>query len=83
ELRLTAKELLNEKGLSVQLLDALNCTSKDSLEKSISLIEKAFNEIKKEAPNRQIKGAVPGQSKDNDSELDTGDAAIRKAMGLQ
>lgn len=82
EIRLSAKEMLSDSNLPVQLIDALNCTSKETLEKSISIIEQVMKEKSKEAPNRQFKGAIPGQSKDNDFESDNGDAAIRKAMGL-
>lgn len=86
EIRLSAKEMLSDSNLPVQLIDALNCTSKETLEKSISIIEKVFNEIKKEAPNRQMKGASPADPHNRLDEVnrdDGEDAAIRKAMGLQ
>lgn len=81
EIKLTAKEMLNDKGLSVQLVDALNCTSKETLEKSISVIEQVFNENKKENTKFKIKGAKPGESGNEPQDKPT-DAAIRKAMGF-
>lgn len=86
ELRLSAKEMLSSRNLSMQLIDALNCTNKESLEKSIEIIEKVFNENKKEASIAKIKGAVPADPKNRLDEVnsdDNQDAALRKAMGLQ
>lgn len=82
ELRLSAKEMLSSKGLSVQLADPLDCTSQESLEKGISLIEAAFNEYSG-AIKRNIKiiGAVPGQSGVGGKDTPADDS-IRKAMGL-
>lgn len=83
EIRLSAKEMLSEHNLSVQLIDALNCTSKETLEKSISIIEQVMKEKTKEAPNRQIKGASPAEPLNRIDEVSGEDAAIRKAMGFQ
>ena len=83
ELRMTAKEVLTEKGLSVQLIDALNCVDKETMEKSISVIEKVFNQYKTEC----IKSNAPvGASPVKSSSLSSGlseDAKLRKAMGLR
>lgn len=81
EIRLSAKEMLSEKGLPVQLLDALNCTTQENLEKSIEIFEKVFNQKKKEAMQRSMKGALPGGDNKDNSNPD--DASIRQAMGLQ
>jgi hypothetical protein len=83
ELRLTAKEILTDKGLPVQLLDALNCSNQESLEKSIATIETIFNEHQANA-TKQIKftGFQPGASGIIPNAEATGDLEIRKAMGL-
>lgn len=49
ELHMSAKEMLSEKGLPVQLFDALNCKDEETLKKSISTIETVFNEYKANA----------------------------------
>lgn len=84
ELHMTAKELLSEKGLPVQLFDALNCTDKDTMEKSIATIEKVFNDYKANA-TKQVKftGFQPGASQTMPKAEAAGDLEIRKAMGLR
>lgn len=84
ELRMSAKELLSEKGLPVQLFDALNCTDKETMEKSIATVEKIFNEYKANATKRHtFKGFQPGASgKVPDAEA-MEDFGIRRAMGLR
>lgn len=82
ELRLSAREMLIDKGLPEQLLDALNCSDKETMEKSILIIKEVFNgyENKLQKPIKII-GAVPGCGLRND---DIGeDYEIRKAMGLK
>lgn len=84
ELHMSAKEMLSEKGLPVQLFDALNCTDKEALEKSISTIETVFNEYKANATsNIKFKGFQPGVSTQMPDAGDTEDLEIRKAMGLR
>lgn len=84
ELYMTAKELLSEKGLPVQLFDALNCTDKETMEKSISTIETVFNEYKANATsNIKFKGFQPGSGNKMPDAGDVGDLEIRKAMGLR
>lgn len=84
ELHMTAKELLSEKGLPVQLFDALNCTDKESMEKSIATIETIFNQQKANATsNIQFKGFQPGGTGVVPSAEDAEDLKIRKAMGLR
>lgn len=84
ELHMSAKELLFEKGLPVQLFDALNCTDKETLGKSIATIETVFKEYKANATsNIKFKGIQPGSG---NYMLDAGateDLEIRKAMGLR
>ncbi len=85
ELHMTAKELLSEKGLPVQLFDALNCTDEETMKKSITTIETVFNEYKANATKQiKFKGFQPGVSRQMPS-ADTAaeDIEIRKAMGLR
>ena len=84
ELHMTAKELLSEKGLPVQLFDALNCTDEETMKKSIATIEKIFNEQKANAAsNIKFKGFQPGASQAMPNAGATEDLEIRKAMGLR
>lgn len=84
ELHMTARELLSEKGLPVQLFEALNCTDRETLEKSIATVEKIFNEHKANAAgNMKFKGFQPGASCGIPDALAAEDAEIRKAMGLR
>lgn len=85
ELHMTAKEMLSEKGLPVQLFDALNCTDKETMEKSIATIETIFNRHKANATsNIQFKGFQPGDTGMMPSADATAeDIEIRKAMGLR
>lgn len=84
ELHMSAKELLSEKGLPVQLFDALNCTDKETMEKSIATVEKIFNEYKANATKQHtFKGFQPGASGKVPDAGEAGDLEIRKAMGLR
>ncbi|MBD5528412.1 MAG: DUF4355 domain-containing protein [Lachnospiraceae bacterium] len=83
ELHMSAKEMLAEKGLPVQLLDALNCTDKETMEKSIATLETVFNEYKANASsNMRFTGFQPGASGIMPDAEKTGDLEIRRAMGL-
>lgn len=84
ELHMSAKELLSEKGLPVQLFDALNCTDKETMEKSIATIETVFNDYKANVTsNIQFKSFQPGASGKMPDAGATEDIEIRKAMGLR
>lgn len=86
ELHMSAKEMLSEKGLPVQLFDALNCKDEETLKKSISTIETVFNEYKANATKSiQLKSFTPGvpTSPVNVGDGDADDLNIRKAMGLR
>ncbi len=83
ELRMSAREMLSEKGLSVQLIDALNCADQETMEKSIATIETMFNECKANArSNITFKGFQPGASAGIPRADQLEDRAIREAMGL-
>ena len=84
ELHMSAKEMLSEKGLPVQLFDALNCTDEETMKKSISTIETVFNEYKANATKQiKFKGFQPGLGNKTPDAGDAEDFEIRKAMGLR
>lgn len=85
ELRMAAKESLSSKGLPAELLDALNCSDQETMEKSIATIEKVFSDYKANAgKNITFKGFQPGASCDLRTAIDrTEDAGLRRAMGLR
>lgn len=72
ELDFKAKEILSSKGLSLDILEALNYSDEESLNKSISII----TQIKKKEP---VMVAVRRTNNTHDS---SGSDPIRKAMGL-
>jgi hypothetical protein len=77
ELDLKAKEILSTKGLPLDILEALNYSDEDSLNKSISIIEK---QIKKEEPVK-----VTGREPYNGTNIVNGKTVldpIKKAFGL-
>lgn len=76
ELLLTAKETLTTKGMPVELLDALNCSDQETLNKSIDIIEKYYKEKQPQAV--KFKGIAPAGG---NMKPEAGDP-IRKAMGL-
>lgn len=82
ELRMSAKEMLSDKGLPTQLLDALNCADKETLEKSIGIMETVFNEFKANATKQHMKpsGVTPAGSNASKS---SEDMDIRRIMGLR
>ena len=84
ELRITAHEVLQQKGLPVDIIDALNCKDKDTMQKSIDFIDKLIQDkIKEKAAPLQITGAKPAAAPayNGMDRRPTGDP-IRAAMGL-
>lgn len=81
ELLLTAKEKLTESGLPVELLNALNVSSPEAMEKAITTLKGVIDKIKAEAPKPfTIHGATPASSS---TATPSGvDSQLRKAMGL-
>ena len=80
ELLLTAREKLTENGLPVELVDALNVSSPEALEKSLNIVSTVLNKLKAEARPIKLSGAKPAE---NPSRVQpTGDSSLRKAMGL-
>lgn len=81
ELLLTAKEKLTESALPVELLDALNVSSPEAMDKAITTLKGVIDKIKAEAPKPfTIHGAKPAEA-GRRPELGT-DSQLRKAMGL-
>lgn len=80
ELLLTAKEKLTENGLPVELVDALNVSSPEALEKALSTVKTVLDKYKSEARPMKFSGAKPAESLSGVK--NTGDSSLRKAMGL-
>ena len=81
ELLLEAKEKMNEMDLPVELLDALNVSSKEAMEKSLNTV-KAVLEKRKAAPPKFV-GFQPGVATAMPQErMASGDLEIRQAMRL-
>jgi hypothetical protein len=79
ELLLTAKEI-DENGLPVELVDALNVSSPEALEKALSIVKTVMDKHKADARPIKIRGAKPAESLSHAK--NTGDSSLRKAMGL-
>ena len=82
ELLLNAKEKINELGLPMELLDALNISTPEALEKSLNTVKAVLEKQKSEAQPIKFRGvtpATPNRPKANSSFDETD---IRKAMGL-
>ena len=83
ELLLTAKEKLTDAGLPVELLNALNVSSPEAMEKAITTLKGVIDKIKAEAPKPfTIHGAKPAEAGCRPELESSGDSRLRKAMGL-
>lgn len=80
ELLLTAKEKLTESGLPVELLDALNVSSPEAMDKAITTLKGVIDKIKGEARPVKFYGAKPAEA-GRRPEVGA-DSQLRKAMGL-
>lgn len=82
ELRMNAREKLTAAGLPVELMEALNCTSEETMEKSITLITDHIKKAAQDAkPLPRLVGVTPGASKPG--LMGGGKDDIREAMGLK
>lgn len=81
ELLLTAKEKMTEMGLPLELLDALNTSSPEAMEKALTTVKTVFDKYKTEAQPLKISGAKPADSLAG-TPKDTMGSELRKAMGL-
>lgn len=77
ELRMTAKEKLAELGLPVSLMDALNVSSQEALDKSLEIVSRAFQNHKE--PQKVIERRLPTG---DPTPPDTTEKDLRKAMRL-
>lgn len=84
ELLLTAKEKINDMGLPAELVDALNVSSPEALDKALTIVKTAFDKHKSEASAPLIiSGATPVATATKAPGGAAGnDATLRKAMGL-
>lgn len=81
ELLLNARAKMTAMGLPVELLDALNVSSEETMEKSLNTVKAVIDKIKAEAPKPfTIHGAKPAEA-GRRPELGA-DTQLRKAMGL-
>ena len=79
ELKLKARESLSEKNLPSELLDVINCSNEEELERSLEILERVYRTNKKEETLPVKLGGykpVSGQSP-------TGGDPIKQAMGLK
>lgn len=79
ELRLTAREMLNERKLPGYLVDALDFSNKETMEKGLQLIEKAVRE------NNGAGKPLPGARPANPARfsIDKPEQELREAFGLK
>lgn len=82
ELLLNAKERINEMGLPVELLDALNISSSEALEKSLNTVKAVLEKQKSEAQPIKFRGATPATPNRPKANSSFDETDIRKAMGL-
>ncbi len=59
ELAASARDILAEKGLPVSLAAVLDCTSEESCNASMEVVEKAFKEAVEKAVNNKMRGDPP------------------------
>ena len=80
EFKLKARETLIEKGISVDLLDAMNTSSPEAFERSLSILEAKIKTAP--APSGTAAKVSTGGAHDPDSGTAEADS-IRAAMGLK
>ena len=79
ELQLTAKERLAQMGLPAELLDVLNMSSVEAMEKALTTVKTVFDTYKAAPP--KFVGFQPGASGAK-PDASGADAELRKAMRL-
>lgn len=83
ELQLTAKERLHEMGMPVELVDALNVSSQDALEKSMKLVGAAFAKCKGSSNGSRIVGAKAAEKGNFDYMKDIAEGNLSNIMKFQ
>lgn len=85
EFKLNSRQKLIDRGYPDSLLDALNCSSKETFEKALDTIDNLITErtaqINKQTKEPEVKGFV-AVGAPNDAQMNYKDDPIRKAMGL-
>lgn len=81
ELMAEAKNTLAEKHLPVSLADVLNYTNADECNKSITAVEKAFQEAVEAAVNERLKGGKPIKKAPDTDNTDLAKEVERLMMG--
>ena len=84
EMRMTAREKLNEKGLPADLVDAINCSDEEAINKSIEILSKNYTSPENgNASKNRLVGCTPrGNYSPRNGDTPTFDDACRRAMGL-
>lgn len=88
ELRLDARERLADAGLPKELLSAINCNTKEDMEKSITVIQNLYGNVAAGSTARNRTGTYrvsttsSGEHSGSSSGIDD-PVAIRQAMGLK
>lgn len=83
ELMAEAKNTLAEKKLPAGLAEVLNYTDADSCNKSISAVEKAFQEAVEAAVQDRLKGGVPPKKAPETTEVELAKQVEALMMGAQ
>ncbi len=81
EMLMNAKITMKEKGIPVELLEALDASSPEALEKSLSIVEK-FHKTEVPKSNELPGLSVPGAGGNPPSDFRAPDQDVRRAMGL-
>lgn len=79
EMRMTAREKLNEKGLPADLVDAINCSDEEAINKSIEILSKNYTSSEN---GNASKNRLVGCYSPRNGDTPTFDDACRRAMGL-
>lgn len=80
EFQLEAKEVLTKKGLPLDLLDAMNTSSRETFDRSLAIIEE---KLKTSPPQRETSAKVSTGGHHNTNSGTTEADGIRAAMGLK
>lgn len=79
EIKLKARESLSEKNLPSELIDVINCSNEEELERSLEILERVYKD-KKEEPQF---GFFPIGGNGGNTSYGGGTDPIKQAMGLQ
>lgn len=80
ELQAEAKNILNEKGLPIELFELLPYENAETVKKGIDILEQAIQKAVQNAVEQRLKGNAPRTSTNSGNDLE---AEIRKHMGIK